>query len=98
MVYVTHKNIEDAKEICKILIDCKLIACANLYPIESLYKWKDEFVNEKEIVSILKTQSKNWIKLKNKIEEIHPYDTPCIAKIDTEFNQKFSKWIDSELV
>ena len=45
MVYVTHKNIEDAKELCKILIDCKLIACANLYPIESLYKWKDEFVN-----------------------------------------------------
>jgi len=98
MVYVTHKNIEDAKELCKILIDCKLIACANLYPIESLYKWKDEFVDEKEIVSILKTHSKNWTKLKTKIEEIHPYETPCISKIDTEFNQKFSKWIDSELV
>ena len=98
MVYVTHENIDAAKKVCKILIDCKLIACANLYPIESLYKWNGEFIDEKEVVSILKTDSQKWSELKEKIETIHPYDTPCIGKIDAEYNQKFSKWIDSELV
>ena len=97
MVYVTHKNIEDAKKMCRALINCKLIACANLYPIESLYEWEGKVIDEKEIVSILKTNLKNWDSLKSKIEEIHPYEIPCIAKIDSEFNHKFSKWLDSEL-
>ena len=97
MVYVTHKNLADAKDMCRVLIDNKMIACANIYPIESMYKWEGEIVDEKEVVSILKTNPKKWDELKDKIEEIHPYDTPCIAKIDAEYNQEFSKWIESEL-
>ncbi len=98
MVYVTHENLDEARKVCNILLECNMIACANLYPIESIYNWKNKIVNEKEVVSILKTNSKNWDRLKDKIEEIHPYEVPCIAKIDTEYNHKFSKWIDSELV
>ena len=97
MVYVTHKNLAGAKEMCEMLIERKLIACANFHTIESMYGWKGEIRGEVEIVSILKTNSEKWVELKSEIEKKHPYDTPCIAKIDAEYNDVFSKWIDTEL-
>ena len=96
MVYVTHENLGDAKDMCKILIERNIIACANFHSIESMYEWEGEIKDEVEVVSILKTSSEKWEDLKSEIEKIHPYDTPCIAKIGVEYNDKFSKWIETE--
>ena len=56
MIYVTHKNKEDAEKIARHLLGKKLIACANIFPINSLYLWKGEIERSKEVVSIFKTK------------------------------------------
>jgi periplasmic divalent cation tolerance protein len=96
IIYATHKNLEEAKKIGNLLLNKKMIACANYFPIESFYWWKGKIENAKEIVSLLKTRKENWSKVKKEIEKIHPYETPCIIKIEVESNEDYSNWIRKE--
>lgn len=96
MLYVTHENMEEAQKVANYLLENKLIVCANYFPIQSSYWWNNKITNSNEIVSILKTRKDNWEKIKLKIEELHPYDVPCIIKLDVEANSSYESWIDSE--
>ncbi len=96
IIYVTHSNMEEAKRIAFILLKKRLIACVNFFPIESVYWWKGNVENAHEIVSLLKTKTENWEKIKVEIETIHPYETPCIIKIDAKSNEQYEEWINAE--
>lgn len=97
LIYVTHKNIKEAKKIGNYLIKEKMIACANYFPIESSYWWKGKIENAKEIVSLLKTRKENWEKVRKEIEKIHSYEVPCIIKIEAESNKSYADWINNEI-
>lgn len=97
-IYVTHKDITEAKKISNYLLDKKLIACYNLFPIESSYWWNWNISNSNEIVSLLKTKKSNWDILKKEIINIHPYTTPCIMKYEVEANEDYEKWIENETI
>jgi len=58
--------------------------------------WDNLVKSEEEIVTIFKTRSQNWEFLKTEIETIHPYDCPCIIKIDAECNEKYREWVYDE--
>jgi periplasmic divalent cation tolerance protein len=44
-------------------------------------------------VGIVKTTRDKWEQLKQRVESLHPYDTPCIMKFDVEANEKYEAWI-----
>ena len=92
-VYITHENEEAAKSLVDQLVEHKIIACGNIFPITSAYWWKDAICKESEWVSLVKTQSKYWEPLKAWVEENHPYDVPCIMKIEVEANDSYENWI-----
>lgn len=96
IIYVTHENITEAKKISDHLLNKKLIACANFIPIEAAYWWNGTIESENEIVSILKTRNELWEKVKKEIETIHPYDVPCIMKLQVEANDSYEQWIREE--
>ena len=98
LIYVTHKNLKEAKKIASVLLDKKLIACVNFFPIESSYFWKGKLENSNEYVSLLKTRKDNWNKVKEEIKRIHPYETPCILKLEVEANEEYESWINSETI
>ena len=97
-VYVTHASELEAKKVANYLLEKKLIACANYFPIQSSYWWQDSVQNEKEFVSLLKTKSTHWNKLSAEIEKIHPYDTPCIIKFEVTANQGYEDWINANVI
>lgn len=97
LIYVTHKNVTNAKKIVKHLLSKKLIACANIFTIKSMYTWKNKLCDENEVVTILKTVSKNYKKVESAIKKIHPYDCPCIMKIPVSANKEFEDWISSSV-
>ncbi len=97
MVYITHPNEEKAKEICNHLLQKRLIACANIFPITSAYWWQGGIQHEGEWVSIVKTSLEKWEKLKEEVECVHPYEVPCIIKMEVEANEAYGRWIDSIL-
>jgi len=74
IIYITHDSEADAKKISKHLLDKRLVACANIFPIKSMYWWKGEITDAVEYVSIVKTPEKNWERIKDEVAKIHPYE------------------------
>ena len=93
ILYVTHKNRKEAAKMVDHLMKRKLIACANIFPIESVYFWKGKLVREKEIVTLLKTTPQLHKKVESEIKKIHPYEVPCIIRLDAKANKEYEKWV-----
>jgi len=91
-IYITNPNKETAKKIAIHLLKKRLVACTNIFPIESAYWWKGKIENTKEVVLIVKTRKENF-KVKDEIKRIHPYSIPCIIKFDVEANKEYEKWL-----
>lgn len=96
-LYVTAPDKAEAQKISKHLLDQKLIACANIFPIESVYRWKGKMVEGKEVVLILKTVKDKVAVVRKEIEKIHSYEIPCIAEIDVKVNEKYAVWLRNQL-
>lgn len=96
-VYITNPTKKEAKKIAKHLLEKRLIACANIFPINSLYWWQGKINDEDEFVLIAKTIESNFKKIKKEVEKIHSYKTPCIIKIPVILNKKYSNWLKKEI-
>jgi periplasmic divalent cation tolerance protein len=96
IIYVTYPNMEEANKAIAHLLQKKLIACANSFPIKATSCWTGKIAECDEIISILKTKKENWEKVRDEIKKIHPYKVPCITKIDVEANADYESWVKSE--
>lgn len=97
IIYITYPNLKTAKKIVASLMKNRLIACGNFFPIQNTYWWKGKIENSKEVVSIVKTKTKNWEKVKAAVIKIHPYETPCIMKMNVMANDNYVSWINKEV-
>ncbi len=96
-VYVTNPSREKAREIAHHLLEKRLIACANIFPIDSLYRWEGKLVDDSEYVLIGKTLESRYAAVVEEIERIHPYSVPCVVKIPAAANRKYFEWLKGEV-
>ncbi|MCK5425499.1 MAG: divalent-cation tolerance protein CutA, partial [Emcibacter sp.] len=76
-LYVTVPEKEEAVALSRILLQEKLVACANISgAMTSLYEWDDKICEEAEVALLLKTRKDLADKVTERIKELHPYDTP----------------------
>ena len=97
MVYTTFGDEASAAACCEKLLQERLIACANVFPVQSSYWWGGEIAREGEYVAILKTASSCLEALELKILEIHPYQVPCIIRLEVQVNQAYEEWVKSQI-
>lgn len=95
LVYITCKSNKEAEKISRNLLEKKLIACANIFPIKSMYWWENEIVEDNEHVIIAKAL--DFEEVKKAVKRIHSYSVPCILKIDVEANNEYMKWVRNTL-
>lgn len=95
-IYSTYPNSKEAKKIANILLDKHLVACANFFPIESIYHRKGKKETAKEIVALYKTQKKHRKNIQKEIIQHHSYEIPCIIKFDIEANPSYEQRITTE--
>ncbi len=93
LIYTTHESQEEAQRVSNALLEGKQIACANIFPIQSAYWWHGVLEGGGEWVALLKTVPENWEKVKTEIIRLHPYEVPCIIKIEVEANPEYESWI-----
>ena len=93
-VYITCKDKPEADKISRYLLEKRLIACTNSFPISSSYWWKGKIVSEDEYVLICKTMEEKYKLIVEEVESIHSYDVPCICLIHTETNAKYWTWVE----
>lgn len=97
LLYITNSSAEHAKALARHLLGKKMIACANIFPVHSMYM-DNGIKEESEAVLIAKTAEKNYAKVKKEIEHIHPYTIPCILKIPVKANKKYEEWLKKQLI
>ncbi len=96
VVLVTAPSQEVARQLAKTLLDKKIIACANLFPVSSLYRWEGKICEDDEICLVLKTKADLFhSELVPAIQAIHPYQVPEIIALPLTMGAaSYLAWID----
>ena len=96
-IYITVGMEKEAKNIAKTLLRKKLIACANLFPVTSLFHWENKLQEEDEIAMVMKTRTELVDKTIEEIKRLHTYEIPCIVVWQIyKGNEDYLSWIENE--
>ena len=96
IIITTTTNKEEAVKIVKILLNERLIACANIIgSVLSLYWWRGKIQEDNELMIIMKSNEKLLEKTMKKILEIHSYKIPEILVLPIERgSQPYFNWME----
>jgi len=67
-----------SEPIARMLIDRRLVACVNVQPVQSYYRWQGEFCNDAEHLLIIKTTREKAGDVIAAIRAVHSYEIPEI--------------------
>ncbi|NDD54887.1 divalent-cation tolerance protein CutA [bacterium] len=95
-LYVTFSSEAQALEIIEQLLERRLVACANLFPARSVYKWENMMQKAEETVALLKTLPERSTQVVHLIQKLHAYQVPCIAQANVEVTPSFGEWLSKE--
>ncbi|MFJ5884013.1 divalent-cation tolerance protein CutA [Kitasatospora cineracea] len=99
MVTTTHDDEAKARELAAAVVRERLAACAQVYPIESVYWWDGEVQSGKEWRVDFKSRAELGDRLTAFIGEQHSYDTPEIIVVPVvSGGASYLEWIDAETV
>jgi len=94
----TCSNLAEAKKIAKTLIEKRLAACINIFPVHSIFRWKESIEESDEQLLVIKSSSRLFKKTCECIKDLHSYEVPEI--ISTEIKQgsrDYLKWLEDSL-
>jgi len=80
VLYVTAPP-SQSETLAKSLFAKRLIACANITPVRSLYYWKGESCDDKEDLLIIKTRKDLVQAVIAAVKAEHPYEVPEIIAL-----------------
>ena len=95
IIITTFPDKESAKQTAKLLVEQRLAACVQLFPIESVYFWQGKICDEGEIMLFIKSKTALFDKVVAGIRKIHTYEVPEIVQIPiADGLPEYLKWID----
>jgi periplasmic divalent cation tolerance protein len=98
VVLVTAASQSEATAIATILIEEKLAACINVFPVQSIYQWEGNIQQESEFQLIIKTNLAKFAELSSRIQEIHSYEVPEIIALPiVAGSESYLGWLNSVL-
>lgn len=93
-IYTTFPDRREANKIAKLLIEEKLAACVNVWPISSVYRWQNKIVQEKEQAVLIKTKARKFRQVERFLLAHHPYQTPAIIAWRPEkVSKRYERWL-----
>lgn len=95
--YIPVGNASEAATLGNLAIKEQLAACANVFPVQSAFKWDGVIQQEPEYILVLKTMPHKKSALREFVESKHSYETPCIISWDAEVNEAYGKWVAQQL-
>ena len=99
IISTTLEKKADAERIAELLLEVKLIACAQISgPITSLYRWKEVTTSATEFGLSLKTPPACTEKVKALLHQEHPYELPeiIVQEIDRA-SLEYTQWVHGEV-
>jgi periplasmic divalent cation tolerance protein len=98
IVYITAANLEEAQKIGKTLVEERLAACVNIFPIQSIFRWNEKIDEANEFGMIVKTRSKKIKEIEQRVKELHSYEIPCVVSFRMdEGSDDYLEWIEESV-
>jgi len=95
-LYITCKDVDEAKKIGHALIKSKAAGCVNIAPITSVYPEDGEVKEVTEASLIVKTIDSKVQQVENIVRELHSYKIPCMASFALfRLNREYKDWLMS---
>jgi periplasmic divalent cation tolerance protein len=99
IIYITAGSMDEAKSIGRTLVEERLAACANIFPITSIFRWKDKIEEAEEFGIIIKTRTDKVKDIENRVKQIHSYEVPCIVSFKIgSGSEDYFKWIGESVI
>lgn len=99
-LYSTWPSPESAETAARLVVERRLIACANILPgARSIYRWDGAVQAESEAVMFAKTTAAGAGAARDALVAAHPYDCPCVVAIplwDAASHVPFLTWAAAE--
>ncbi|MDZ4707528.1 MAG: divalent-cation tolerance protein CutA [Saprospiraceae bacterium] len=96
-VHLTFPNLESAQSFCLTLVEERLAACCTVFPVQSIYFWQSQIIQESEHTALLKTLPDKLDALLLKISSTHPYEIPAVTWSEAETTPGYLDWISETL-
>ena len=99
VVLVTTSGTDESERLARVLLDLKLIACANTVPaIRSLFRWEGRLEGSDESLLIMKTTGDALEHLAETVKRHHSYDVPEIIALPLAWGSpEYLSWVAGEV-
>jgi periplasmic divalent cation tolerance protein len=96
LVMTTCGDKSNAELIASRLVEERLSACVQMFPIESVYRWEGVVENAQEWMLLCKIKANDYANVEAAIRTAHTYSNPEIVEVGIENGaQAYLAWIAS---
>ncbi|MGI8961964.1 MAG: divalent-cation tolerance protein CutA [Bryobacteraceae bacterium] len=90
---------DEALIIADSLVEARLAACVNVLPsVQSIYRWQGKVETAQEVLLIIKTTQQRFPAVRDRITQLHAYDTPeIIAMPVIDGSDKYLAWLREQV-
>lgn len=98
-LYIPCADHDSAETYARVLLEEKLIACAQVFPkMSSLYWENNEVKKTSESLLIVKTLKSHLTKVQKRLEALHSYKTVCCIELAVNsVNSEYLLWAKENL-
>jgi len=98
LIYTTCESEKEAEALGKIVLDNKLGACVDYWPINTMYNWEGKREHHKEAMLTITTFEPKLDDLTDLLTKHHSYSIPMIAGMDIRrINRPYKEWMMQEV-
>ena len=95
VVQVSTDSSEAARTLARTIVERKLAASAQIFPIQSVYTWKGQIAETDEYAVLMKSRHDLYPALAACIRELHTYEVPEILVLPmVDGWPDYLAWID----
>lgn len=89
---------EEAEKLAKLIIEKKMGACVDYWPVNSYYRWEGSAGLHSEVMILITTFESKLEDMNELISQNHTYATPLIAGVDVRrVNRSYKEWMTEEM-
>ena len=95
VVLITFPMDADVRHFASTLVGEGCAACVSILPeVESVYRWQGRVEHARERQLIVKTQRISIDRLRRRVDDLHPYDTPELVVLPVvDGHPRYLAWI-----
>src|SRR5215217_6007655 len=96
---LTNVPPDRADTIARTLVEERLVACVNAYPVKSTYRWEGRLEVQGETTLMMKVGADAVDRLRARLRELHPYELPEFIVLDVDVEgslDEYVRWVRME--